>query len=177
MSYSFVFGPAGSGKTEHAFRTVIRESLEQKERHFFLLVPEQYGMMMQKRMLELHPKHASANIEVLSFNRLAWRIFEECGVRSPGIMDDTGKAMVLRRVAAAEADRLTVWRHRLRQAGFTAHVKSMISEFYQYGVTPEMLDRAAEDSSGTVFLPAGASFSPQNADAVRHTIWEPANAN
>ena len=153
MSYSFVFGPAGSGKTEHAFRTVIRESLEQKERHFFLLVPEQYGMMMQKRMLELHPKHASANIEVLSFNRLAWRIFEECGVRSPGIMDDTGKAMVLRRVAAAEADRLTVWRHRLRQAGFTAHVKSMISEFYQYGVTPEMLDRAAEDSSGTVRLP------------------------
>ena len=34
-----------------------------------------------------------------------------------------------------------------------------------------------KDSSGTVFLPAGASFSPQNADAVRHTIWEPANAN
>lgn len=34
-----------------------------------------------------------------------------------------------------------------------------------------------KDSSGTVFLPAGASFSLQNADAVRHTIWEPANAN
>lgn len=153
MSYSFLFGPAGSGKTELAFRTVIRESMEDRGRHFFLLVPEQYGMMMQKRMLELHPRHASANIEVLGFNRLAWRIFEECGVRSPGIMDDTGKAMVLRRVAAAKADELTVWRHRLRQAGFTAHVKSMISEFYQYGVTPEMLEQAAEDGSGAVRLP------------------------
>ena len=108
MSYSFLFGPAGSGKTELAFRTVIRESMEDPGRHFFLLVPEQYGMLMQKRMLELHPRHASANIEVLGFNRLAWRIFEECGVRSPGIMDDTGKAMVLRRAAAGKADELTV---------------------------------------------------------------------
>lgn len=144
MSYSFLFGPSGSGKTEEALNGIIRASMEEPGRHFFVLVPEQYGMLMQKRLLALHPRHASGNVEVMSFNRLAWRVFAELSIRSPEVMDDTGKAMVLRRVAADKAGSLTIWQGRFKRAGFTEHVKSMISEFYQYGIRPEDLKHAAE---------------------------------
>ncbi len=144
MSYSFLFGPSGSGKTEKALNGIIKASMEEPGRHFFVLVPEQYGMLMQKRLLMLHPRHASGNVEVMSFNRLAWRVFAELSIRSPEVMDDTGKAMVLRRVAADRAGSLTIWQGRFKRAGFTEHVKSMISEFYQYGIRPEDLMHAAQ---------------------------------
>lgn len=144
MSYSFLFGPSGSGKTTRAFREMIDASVASPEKRFFIMVPEQYGMLMQRKLLLMHPRHASGNIEVMSFNRLAWRVFAELNVRNPEVMDDSGKAMVLRRVAAEAADQLTVWRNRLKRAGFTENVKSMISECCQYGVRPEQLRQIAE---------------------------------
>lgn len=144
MSYSFLFGPSGSGKTTRAFREMIDASVASPEKRFFIMVPEQYGMLMQRKLLLMHPRHASGNIEVMSFNRLAWRVFAELNIRNPEIMDDSGKAMVLRRVAAEAADQLTVWRNRLKRAGFTENVKSMISECCQYGVRPEQLRQLTE---------------------------------
>ena len=143
MEYSFLYGPSGSGKTNLSFKKMIRASEEHPEKHFFVIVPEQYSMLMQKRLLELHPRHASGNLEVMSFNRLAWKVFAELYVRNPEVLDDTGKAMLLRKVASEHASELRVFSGKLKKAGFTEHVKSMISEMYQYGVKPEDLKKAA----------------------------------
>ena len=100
MKYSFLAGPSGSGKTTESFRRMVRESLKHPEKRYFVIVPEQYSMLMQKRILELHPRHASGNLEVMSFNRLAWKVFAELSVRNPEVLDDTGKAMLLRKAAS-----------------------------------------------------------------------------
>ena len=144
MNYSFLFGPSGSGKTSCAFREMAEDSLSAPGKRFFILVPEQHGMLEQKRLLMLHPRHASGNVEVMSFNRLAYRVFAELNIRNPEFMDDSGKAMVLRRVASERAGALLLWRDRMKKAGFTENVKSMISECFQYGVRPEDLRRASE---------------------------------
>ena len=143
MKYTFLAGPSGSGKTTESFRRMVRESLKHPEKRYFVIVPEQYSMLMQKRILELHPRHASGNLEVMSFNRLAWKVFAELSVRNPEVLDDTGKAMLLRKAASEHAAELRVWGGKLKKAGFTEHVKSMISELYQYGVRPEDLKKAA----------------------------------
>lgn len=139
MQYAFLFGPSGSGKTCEAFQEMIGASLEHPEKRFFVLVPEQHGVLMQKKLLELHPRHASGNIEVVSFNRLAFRVFAERNMRHLNVMDDSGKAMVLRRVASERRKELTVWGERMRQAGFTEQVKSLLSECMQYGIHPDDL--------------------------------------
>ena len=144
MRYAFYFGPSGSGKTTEAFLRLIRRSAEEPDRRFYIIAPEQYGMLLQKQFLLLHPAHASGNVEVMSFNRLAWRVFAELSVRVPDILDDTGKAMVLRKVAGDRAEELKLFRGKLKKAGFTEQVKSMVSELYQYGVTAEMLKKAEE---------------------------------
>jgi len=142
MSCLFLYGGSGSGKTHLAFQNMIDESLKFPETRFFVLVPEQYTMLMQKSLLAMHPDHASENVEVMSFNRLSYRVFGELNISHPDVMDDTGKAMILRKVAAEKKDELSVFRNQFKKPGFTGNMKSMISELYQYGITPDMLREA-----------------------------------
>ena len=77
MSLQFVFGNSGAGKSYALYQQVIRESKEQPEQKFLVLVPEQFTMQTQKELVGLHPDGGILNIDVLSFNRLAYRVFED----------------------------------------------------------------------------------------------------
>ena len=144
MALTLVTGGSGSGKTEYIYNKIIDWSLREPERRFFVLVPEQATMQAQKDIIRLHPRHGTFNIDVVSFERLAYRIFEELSLPQPEILDDTGKTMVLRKLAGENRKELAAFSSHLNQAGFIEEIKSMLSEFYQYGVTPEMLKEQAE---------------------------------
>ena len=101
-------------------------------------------MQAQKDIVRLHPCHGTMNIDIVSFQRLAYRIFEELSMEQPEVLDDTGKTMVLRKLAGEKRKELAVFSSHLNQAGFIDEVKSMLSEFYQYGVTPELLSEQME---------------------------------
>ena len=144
MAYSFYFGSSGSGKTERAFLDIIEASLEAPEERFFVIVPEKYSMLVQKNILELHPRHASRNLEALSLNRLAYRVFQELNRKLPPIMDESGKAMVVRRVGGMLEKDLLLWKGKVKKAGFAEQVKSMISECLQYGAAPSRFSELSE---------------------------------
>lgn len=99
MSLQFVMGGAGSGKTRYLYQTAIKQAVEQPDRLFLFVVPEQYTMQTQKELVRLHPRKGLMNMDVLSFKRLAYRVFEDLGVQVPAVLDDMGKSMVLRKVA------------------------------------------------------------------------------
>ena len=139
MALTLVTGGAGSGKTEYIYKKIIDWSLREPERQFFVIVPEQATMQAQKDIIRLHPRHGTMNIDMASFQRLAYRIFGELSLPQPEVLDDTGKTMVLRKLAGERKKELAAFSSHLNQAGFIGEVKSMLSEFYQYGVTPEML--------------------------------------
>lgn len=144
MALTLVTGGAGSGKTEYSYRKIIEWSIKEPERQFFVIVPEQATMQAQKDIVRLHPNHGTMNIDIVSFQRLAYRIFSELSMEQPEVLDDTGKTMVLRRLAGERRKELAVFSSHLNQAGFIDEVKSMLSEFYQYGVTPELLSDQME---------------------------------
>lgn len=139
MALTLVTGGAGAGKTEYIYKKIIDESLREPERQFFVIVPEQATMQAQKDIIRLHPHHGTMNIDMASFQRLAYRIFGELSIPQPEVLDDTGKTMVLRKLAGERKKELAAFSSHLNQAGFIGEVKSMLSEFYQYGVTPEIL--------------------------------------
>ena len=139
MALTLVTGGAGSGKTEYIYKKIIDWSMREPERQFFVIVPEQATMQAQKDIIRLHPRHGTMNIDMASFQRLAYRIFGELSLPQPEVLDDTGKTMVLRKLAGEHKKDLEVFSSHLNQAGFIGEVKSMLSEFYQYGVTPELL--------------------------------------
>ncbi len=150
MSLQFVIGPSGSGKTRYLYDTIIRESMAHPERQYLFLVPEQYTMQTQKELIRLHPRHGLTNVDVLSFNRLALRVFEDLAVETLTVLDDMGKSMVLRRIAGEKRAELKYYQRHFGQMGFVNQLKSMISELYQYGVTPEVLDELQESAEDPV---------------------------
>lgn len=143
MSIKFVYGPSGSGKSTYIQNLIIERSMADPAHKYLLIVPDQFNMQTQVRMIELHPDHAFSGIEVLSFSRLSHRILEEVGGEDIPVLDDTGKNLIIRHVAGEVADSLEYMGSRLDRYGFISEVKSAISEFMQYGYRPGEVDELA----------------------------------
>ena len=133
----FIIGASGSGKTTYAYKKIIERSLKEKNTEYIILVPEQYTMQAQKDIAGLHPYHASLNIDATSFNRLAYRIFKELGIKCPDLLDDTAKAVIIRKLSLEYKSRLGIWKNQFSKPGFIEEMKSMISELYQYGISAD----------------------------------------
>ncbi|MGN0292377.1 MAG: PD-(D/E)XK nuclease family protein [Lachnospiraceae bacterium] len=142
MSLQLIAGSSGSGKTFWVNRYVIEESLAHPDRNYLILVPEQFTMETQREIVQLHPCRGTMNIDVLSFVRLAHRIFAEMGCQDYVVLDDMGKCVILQKAALKQADSLKVFGRNLKRRGFINELKSMLSELYQYGITPDQLESA-----------------------------------
>lgn len=152
MSLQFVFGNSGSGKSHYLYQHIVEESIRNPEKNYLVLVPEQFTMQTQKDLCMAHPRGGIMNVDVLSFGRLAHRIFEEVGRDNRPILDDEGKNLVLRRIAGRYEDQLTVLKGNLKKQGYISEVKSVISEFTQYGVDFQRLDEFMESISPDSYL-------------------------
>lgn len=147
MSLQFILGPSGSGKTEYIYGRIVKEAGLHPDKNYLVIVPEQFTLQTQQKLVELAPGHAIMNIDVLSFKRLAYRVFDELGKTDLKILDETGKNLVLRRLAQKEEESLTVLRPNMSRMGYIGEVKSLISELVQYNISPEELQKLAEDST------------------------------
>ncbi len=146
MGLSFLFGGSGSGKSSFLQDKLIKESMQHPEKQYLMIVPDQFTMETQKALVEKHPKHGIMNIDVLSFGRLSYRVFEETGGVNQPVLDDTGKNLILRIVADRCQDRLTVLGSYLKKQGYIHEIKSAISEFMQYGIGREELKKIIDYS-------------------------------
>ncbi len=138
---TFIFGGSGSGKSTILQERIIRESMEHPEKRYLFLVPDQFTMETQRSLVEKHPCHGIMNIDVLSFGRLSYRVFEETGGVSQPVLDDTGKNLILRIVADRLKPELKVLGGYLKKQGYIHEIKSAISEFMQYGIGLSELDK------------------------------------
>ncbi|SER70626.1 PD-(D/E)XK nuclease family protein [Lachnobacterium bovis] len=140
MSLQLVLGNSGSGKTTFMYKKIIKEANENINKNYLIIVPEQFTMATQKEIVEATNNKAIMNIDVLSFDRLAYRIFDELGINNIRILEDTGKSLVLRKVAQEEKKNLTVFAPNINKIGYIEKIKSILSEFMQYQVTPDTLE-------------------------------------
>lgn len=146
MSLQFIMGPSGSGKSHYLYQYVTEESLKYPGKNYLVLVPEQFTMQTQKDLVMASPRKGILNVDVLSFNRLAYRIFEEIGGKQKIILDDVGKSLVIRKIAGDYESELKILGSNLKKTGFIGEVKSVISEFTQYDIQGETLERLLMES-------------------------------
>ncbi len=152
MALQFIFGGSGSGKSYDLYQTIIKKAGENPALNYMVLVPEQFTMQTQKDLVLMHAKRGIMNIDVLSFGRLAYRIFEETGKGNVPVLDDEGKNLVLRKLAAKAESRLKILKGNLKRFGYISEVKSVISEFDQYDIGPEELERVMERAGKDTYL-------------------------
>ena len=102
MSLRYYMGPSGAGKSTELYKEIINRSGCETKRNFLVVVPDQFTMQTQKDMVQSHPKGGIMNIDVLSFGRLAHRIFEEVGGNDKPVLDDTGDKIYAFRIHAIQ---------------------------------------------------------------------------
>ena len=146
MGLQFYFGGSGAGKSRRLHEDILSMAKCEPEKNFLILVPDQFTMQTQVDLVKASDCGGIMNIDVLSFGRLAHRIFEETGYDSKPVLDDTGKSLVLRRVAGRLKDNLPVIGKNLNKIGYIHEVKSAISEFMQYGLDVGQVGELAEFS-------------------------------
>lgn len=144
MALQLILGNSGAGKSHYIFEKIIQESIREPKKQFFIIVPEQFTMQTQKDLVLMHPRHGIMNIDVLSFERLAHRVFDEVGGEHRKILEDTGKNLILRRLADEKREELTILGGNLKKLGYISEVKSLVSEFAQYRITSEQLTQMME---------------------------------
>ena len=68
MSLQLILGSSGAGKSHYLYTHIIEESMKNPDRNYIVVVPEQYTMAIQKRLVSMHPRKGILNIDVVSFD-------------------------------------------------------------------------------------------------------------
>ena len=150
MAVRYIIGGTGRGKSEYCFRKIVEEAEKHPNKNYFVIVPEQFTLQTQKDLVYFSKNKAIMNIDVLSFMRLAYRIFEELNVKERLILEDTGKNMVIRRLLGSLKKELKFYRNAVGKQGFTEDLKSLLSELMQYGIAPDKLEEIKKKTSSQI---------------------------
>ena len=104
MGIRFIYGRAGTGKTTYCFNE-IRENINKNEK-IYIITPEQFSYSAERKLLETVGTEASINAEVISFNRMADRIFTEIGGKNDILISKSAKAMLIYSILEKEKKNL-----------------------------------------------------------------------
>ena len=84
MGLKLIYGRAGSGKSKYCFDQ-IKENIN-NENPIYVITTEQFSFTAEQKLLstlreswERRPRRSVINAEVITFNRMADRIFTEIG--------------------------------------------------------------------------------------------------
>ncbi len=148
LSVRLILGRAGSGKTWWCQNQICGElsrSLVEGPK-LILLVPEQASLQMERgllAMLETSNVKALGRCEVLSFRRLANRIFAETTGPSPVPLTPLGRQMALRLLISRHRKSLREFARVAERGSFIVEVSRGVAELLQESITLQQLDDAA----------------------------------
>lgn len=175
MTLRFILGRAGSGKTRLCLDE-IREELRRGTRGYprgaptrdihvsgsgrvsgfpdgpplVLLVPEQATFQTEYALTLTPGLSGMFRAQVLSFRRLAWRVFAEVGGAARPHIGDVGKRMLLARILTRRRGELRLFGRAAGRYGFSGTLAGALSELKTYLVAPEALERTGGMLPGTV---------------------------
>lgn len=136
MSVEMILGSSGQGKSHYLYSYLSEDSVKNPDKEYILIVPEQFSMQAQKDLVDISDRGGTLNVDITSFGRLAYRVFDELGIELKKTIDDTGKNLILRKVLNNKKEELKLLKPNNR-CGFTSEIKSVISELMQYGIQPD----------------------------------------
>ena len=154
MALHLILGNSGAGKSHYLYEHILSEAAKHPQQTYYVLVPEQFTMATQREFIRRQNAHAILNVDVLSFKRLAYRVFEELGKDTLQVLEDTGKNLILQKLAGELEPKLSVLQGNLHKMGYIDEIKSFLTELAQYRIAPKMLGEMAEQADVSPLLAA-----------------------
>lgn len=144
MSLRFIYGRAGCGKTYLCLNELKTKIAGKAQNPLMLLVPEQYTFQAERDLIGMLNTGGILETEVLSFQRLAFRVFNEVGGITYPHIHPAGKNMILYRIMDKMKGSLRSFAKLAEQSGFVGTLSTLITEFKRYNITPESLNATAD---------------------------------
>ncbi len=139
MGIRFIFGRAGSGKSYYCLNQIKKKLTNDKNNKLIMLVPDQYTFQTEKKLLEYVGEKSLLRAEVLSFKRMATRVFDKFGGRAINVIEDSGKNMLIYKLLKDKGEELKYFNRISKQQGFVGIVSKSITEFKKYNISEEIL--------------------------------------
>ena len=139
-----VLGAAGSGKTS-LITNEIRESVALRKGGVFMIVPEQYSHEAERELCAICGDSLSLYAEVLSFSRLAVRVFQETGTGGKVLLDKGGRLLCMSLALNQIGSRLRLYSSAKNKAELVTSLLQTVTELKTACVTSEDLIKYASD--------------------------------
>lgn len=141
MGFKIVAGRAKTGKSTYIYDEINKEVSCKKNNNLLLLVPEQMTYQSEYEVIDRISSSGIMSVEVLSFKRLGYKVFEEVGGLKVQEINQYGKIMLLKKVFEENKDKLKLFKKSSRQEGFLREFDNLISELKQNMVSVEFLEQ------------------------------------
>ena len=92
---NIIYGRSGTGKSEYIYNKIKSDLSRGIDEKIYIITPEQFSFTAEKKLLETLDEGATANVEVLSFERMAYRVIKETLGSSMKSLIASGKAMLI----------------------------------------------------------------------------------
>lgn len=146
-----LLGRSGTGKTTALLKTMAREA---KNRPQLLVVPEQHSHDSERRLCAVAGNTVSLHAEVLSFTRLASRVFSVAGGLAEPTLDAGGRLLLMDVALRSVSDQLKVYARPSRRPEFLSQLAATVDECKSAAISPAKLLEVA----GSVGGEAGDKF-------------------
>ncbi|MBS7219009.1 MAG: PD-(D/E)XK nuclease family protein [Oscillospiraceae bacterium] len=140
-----ILGRSGTGKTT-AVLTRLTEAGQRRKQ--VLIVPEQQSHEMERALCRAGGDRVSLYAEVLSFSRLANRVFLATGGMGEPELDAGGRLLLMHQAVKAVSDQLTVYARPSRRPAFLESLLATADELKSSCVQPELLLQAGHELTG-----------------------------
>ena len=107
MSIQFVYGTAGTGKSTYIFNEINEKIKKDTKHNIKLITPEQFSFTAEQKLLEISPSQAMITAEVITFERMAYRILNEVGGITRTSLSNSGKAMLIDHILLTENEKFS----------------------------------------------------------------------
>lgn len=142
MSVTFIIGPSGSGKSQFVYDSACKKAVNRSD-SIKIMVPEQYTLETEKQIISKSRTGGLININVVSFNRLAYKGLNKIGGGNIPVIDEEVKNIFIRKIINEGKCALKIYNNSALKRGVTDELKSVISELLQYGIDSEKLKEAS----------------------------------
>lgn len=141
MELNAYIGRAGTGKSSKMIDEIRQKMREQPlGEPIILIAPTQNTFQLEQAFVNDSSLNGSLRTEVLHFERLSHRVFQEVGGILEQQLSKVGTEMMIYDIIQRHQSELNLYQSQVKYYGFSEKLYEQIQDFKKYSVSPEALE-------------------------------------
>ncbi|MBP6162496.1 MAG: hypothetical protein KA485_06170, partial [Clostridia bacterium] len=124
---------------DHVFERMERRLEFQPDQRAFLIVPEPMKADMERHFITRTHVGGIMLTEILSFRRLATRLFSESGIPMPDPVSNAGKAILAQKILLDQEIPFKTFKRMAGQPRYAAELVRILGDFQRYEISSDEL--------------------------------------